>query len=94
MPSEFRRITFNDGELLEALVEYDKLADQSARLERLDFQPRVTIGELKLEVGGGSARGSLSTDAETFVRLTGGRGPDPGRYRMEGMEPGELVLFG
>lgn len=28
MPSEFRRITFNEGELLEALVEYDKLADQ------------------------------------------------------------------
>ena len=36
---------------------------------------------------------SLETDLETFVRLCGGRRPDPDRYTLVGAEPAELVLF-
>jgi hypothetical protein len=35
----------------------------------------------------------LPTDAETFVRLCGGRRPDPARYELAGADPGQLVLF-
>lgn len=64
------------------------------RSRRLDFRPTVTVEDQVLEVGSGSDRGSLVTDAETFVRLTGGRSPDPGRFRLLDLEPAELVLFG
>ena len=44
--------------------------------------------------GGGDAVGSLTTDLETFVRLCGGRRPDPARFDLEGAPASDLVLFG
>ena len=44
--------------------------------------------------GAGSLAGSLRTDVETFVRLASGRRPDPDRYQLSGIGPGDLVLFG
>ena len=69
----------------------DLLAERSLRLE---FRPAVLVGDRAFDIGGGESRGTLVTDAETFVRLTGGRDPDPERYRLEGLTPAELVLFG
>lgn len=37
--------------------------------------------------------GRLVTDLETFVRLCGGRRPDPDRYQLEGVDSAELLLF-
>ncbi|MGI9647108.1 MAG: maleylpyruvate isomerase family mycothiol-dependent enzyme [Acidimicrobiia bacterium] len=64
------------------------------RSRRLDFRPSVTVDGRTIEVGAGPDRGTLVTDPETFVRMTGGRDPDPARYRLEGAEPAEFVLFG
>ncbi len=35
----------------------------------------------------------LFTDTETFVRLCGGRRPDPQRYELSGADTGDLLLF-
>jgi uncharacterized protein (TIGR03083 family) len=43
--------------------------------------------------GAGVVTGSIEADLETFVRLCGGRRPDPGRYRLAGLDPSDLVLF-
>jgi uncharacterized protein (TIGR03083 family) len=43
--------------------------------------------------GTGEPVGSLVTDLETFVRLCGGRRPDPRRYRLAGAQASELALF-
>ena len=62
-------------------------SDPTPRLE-------VTAGALSGRFGGeGAADGTLATDLETFVRLSGGRRPDPDRYRLRGADPGDLVLF-
>jgi uncharacterized protein (TIGR03083 family) len=42
---------------------------------------------------GGPAVGSLTTDLETFIRLCGGRRPDPNGFNLTGAEPSDLVLF-
>ena len=41
----------------------------------------------------GEAIGTLTTDLETFVRLCGGRRPDPERYDLTGVGASELALF-
>jgi uncharacterized protein (TIGR03083 family) len=64
------------------------------RSRRLDFRPTMMVGGQPVEFGSGPDKGTVTTDAETFVRLTGGRTPDPARYRIEGLDPTELVLFG
>ena len=66
------------------------LADRSRRLE---FSLSATIDGRDITLGAGDNRGTLTTDPETFVRLTGGRDPDPARFRLEGATPTELVLF-
>ena len=43
--------------------------------------------------GDGDAVGSLTADLETFIRLCGGRRPDPTRFELTGAEPEELALF-
>lgn len=43
--------------------------------------------------GDGQAVGTLTTDLETFVRLCGGRRPDPGRYELTGAVGSDLALF-
>lgn len=64
------------------------------RSRRLVFRPTVTVAGRNLEFGNGEPKGTLSADPETLVRLTGGRSPDPSRFRLEAVEPAELVLFG
>lgn len=54
----------------------------------------VTIGGEQYAFGAGSGdRGTLETDAATFVRLCANRNPDPDRYELIGASPGDLVLF-
>ena len=36
---------------------------------------------------------TLAADASTFVRLLGGRAPDPGRYRLTGADASRYVVF-
>lgn len=43
--------------------------------------------------GPGDAVGSLTTDLETFVRLCGGRRPDPNRFELTGADPADIALF-
>lgn len=42
----------------------------------------------------GPVEGRISTDTETFIRLVGGRRPDPRRSTLEGITAEDLVLFG
>jgi len=67
------------------------LVERSAarRAPRLD----VTMGSVRLTFGVGDHPGRLVTDVETFVRLCGGRDPDPQRYELQGAPASELVLF-
>ncbi|NND01251.1 MAG: maleylpyruvate isomerase family mycothiol-dependent enzyme [Acidimicrobiia bacterium] len=59
-------------------------------------KPAVTfhIGDNVYVFGVGEPQATLSTDRPTFVRICGGRQPDPQRYRIDG-EVGveEMVLF-
>ncbi len=55
----------------------------------------VDLGARRLRFGPDrEPSGALATDVETFVRLCGGRRPDPARYRLSGADPADLVLFG
>jgi hypothetical protein len=54
----------------------------------------VTIGQHLRRFGGrGQSVGTLTTDLETFVRLCGGRRPDPARYVLAGAVEQDLILF-
>ncbi len=53
----------------------------------------VRIGSEIYGFGVGDAAGSVHTDVETFVRLCSGRRPDPSRYRLDGIDAADLVLF-
>ncbi len=64
------------------------------RSERKAFSLVARVSGRELAFGSGPPVGSLVTDPETFVRLTGGRSPDPTRYELEGAESADLVLFG
>jgi uncharacterized protein (TIGR03083 family) len=61
---------------------------------------RVTLSgpvpgrELRLGPEQGESTATLTTDAATLIRLCAGRSPDPGRYRLEGAGPSDLLLFG
>lgn len=64
---------------------------------------RVVAGKPALDVlvagtsrrfgGAGKPVGTLTTDLETFVRLCGGRRPNPERYDLTGADASDLVLF-
>jgi len=58
-----------------------------------NFSLDVQLGDRSPAFGTGARVGALTADVETFVRLTGGRSPDPARYRLVGIEPADLVLF-
>jgi uncharacterized protein (TIGR03083 family) len=85
---------------------FDLLLDRSAANYRPQSQtsqaavagkPRldILVDGLERRFGGlGDAVGSLTTDVETFIRLCGGRRPDPARFVLTGAKPSELTLFG
>lgn len=67
-------------------------------LERSRFLERppvaVTIDKQAVQFGpGAGSLAALTTDLETFMRLCGGRRPDPARYVMHDCEPTDFVLF-
>lgn len=64
------------------------------RSRRTSFSLEVALGDRRLVFGAGKHTGGLTADPETFVRLTGGRSPNPDRYQLTGTEAADLVLFG
>ncbi len=70
----------------------DLLIDRSRLLGRPRLDVRVD-GVLHAFGEGGSPVGTVEADTPTFVRLCGGRRPDPGRYVLDGCSPSDLVLF-
>jgi hypothetical protein len=74
------------AELAVGLLIERSIARKLPRLEiEIDGSPRL--------FGDGDLAGSLVTDIETFVRLTTGRNPDEGRYRLTGVAEDALVMF-
>ena len=54
----------------------------------------VTIGDYTGVFGPiGDVLGTVEADLETFIRLCGGRRPDPARYRLDNCAPEDFVLF-
>jgi hypothetical protein len=88
-----------------AALAFDLMLDRSAA----NYRPQGKTSQeaiadkptLDIVVDGTSRRfgaegvtvGSLITDLETFMRLTGGRRPDPNRFELKGAHPSDLVLF-
>jgi uncharacterized protein (TIGR03083 family) len=69
------------------------LLERSATLEHPPVD--VTVDGRSYAFGRRSTpAATLACDLETFVRLCGGRRPDPDRYLLEGATLAELVLFG
>lgn len=65
-------------------------------LERSATRSRAVTADVDgdtLVFGSGEPVGRLRTDVETFVRLCGGRRPDPSRYELTGLLPAEMALF-
>jgi uncharacterized protein (TIGR03083 family) len=58
---------------------------------------RVLLGDQELRLGADGADGAatveLSADVATFVRLCGGRSPDPTRFTVTGAEPDRYIMF-
>ena len=65
------------------------------RSTRTPYSLTVDLGNQHLRFGGGvdPPIGTLTTDADTFVRLTAGRKPDPSRFELSGVARDQLVLF-
>jgi uncharacterized protein (TIGR03083 family) len=68
-------------------------------LERSSLQKKLSIiaridGELHQFGTDRDPVGRLVADLETFVRLCGGRRPDPARFDLTGADVSDLVLFG
>ena len=92
------------GDIREALDQPHPYFSPGAHLatdllfERSRSQATATV-DVHLESGhaifgpSSDPTGELFTDTETFVRLTGGRRPDPARYSLSGADPTDLVLF-
>jgi uncharacterized protein (TIGR03083 family) len=67
------------------------LLECSLRLEKPGLDLQIDGEPYRFGVDETAAR--LVTDLETFVRLCGGRNPDPERYRLEGVSGADVVLF-
>ena len=67
------------------------LIERSHRMERSAHM--VIVDGLTHTFGVGDVKGSVETDLETFIRLTGGRDPDAGRMKVLDAELTEFVLF-
>jgi uncharacterized protein (TIGR03083 family) len=53
----------------------------------------VWLPDREFAVGEEPPVAELVTDVPTFVRLCGGREPDPARFRLTGAEPARYVMF-
>lgn len=69
------------------------LLERSRALGRTSLEVRID-GRAEHFGSDGPAAGTLVTDTATFVRLTGGRAPDPQRYQLAStVASSELILF-
>jgi len=74
----------------------DMAIELLAERSRLGFRGRLDVdvaGRRFVFGGGEETSGTLVADAETFVRLCGGRRPDQDRFRIVGASPADVVLF-
>lgn len=70
----------------------DLLIERSQALSRPGVS--VLLEDRRYDFGVGPATAILTTDRPTFVRICGGRRPDPGRYRVDGeYSVADMVLF-
>ena len=70
----------------------DLLVLRSRAQRRLRLE--VWLPDRVLEFGVGDPAGTVATDAATFVRLCGGRRPDPSEYQLTGSVAAmDLILF-
>ncbi len=69
------------------------LVERSARKKSFSLTVDLGDGLLVLGDGTGGPSGTLDTDPDTFVRLTAGRQPDPGKYQLSGLPAEDLILF-
>lgn len=69
------------------------LIERSSR--KKTFSVAVDIGSQRRLFGAADNKpaGTLTTDSDTFVRLTAGRQPNPARYELSGIGREDLVLF-
>ena len=73
---------------------FDLLLERSANRPEARPVLDVVVGGVAGRYGGeGHPVGTLSTDLETFVRLTTGRPADTDRYHLIGAHPQNLALF-
>jgi uncharacterized protein (TIGR03083 family) len=62
--------------------------------DRVDQSSGVLdLGTFELGKPSGGAEAHLTTDTATFLRLIGGRSPDPSRFTLAGAEPSRYVIF-
>lgn len=92
------------GDVREALGERDAYAGAGSDMA-LDLlferSRRMNVRAIDVHLDGaplrfGSAHGTAAlahSDPETFVRLTGGRRPDPARYRLRNCTAEDFILF-
>ncbi len=92
------------GDVREALDEPGAYASEGSNLavdllvarSRIGARPAIDVsvdGERYRFGSEGEGSAKAVTDLETFVRLAGGRRPDPGRYRLAGCTADDLRLF-
>ena len=68
------------------------LSDRSRAMDKAAID--VHVDGRSLAFGVGQPSGRVDTDTETFIRMCGGRRPDPVRYQLDGVTASALVLFG
>ncbi len=82
------------GDVREALDVPGAYASSGLELALGSLAERSDRDGRRLRFGpAGEPAGGLRADAETFVRLTAGRRPDPERYDLTGADPADLALF-
>ncbi len=64
-------------------------------LTRLDVGVDADVGGDEIHLGPPDRHDArlVCDDAAAFIRMVAGRRPDPATYRLDGADPGELVLF-
>ena len=73
-------------------IAVDLLHDKSTVMKKMPVVTRID-GVLRQFGSDLDPVGRLATDTETFVRLCGGRNPDPTKWSVEGMSAADFVLY-
>jgi uncharacterized protein (TIGR03083 family) len=85
---------------METAYASEGLADALTLFEQISRRPRSSVPRTRVELPGRQLQlghdgsdATLTADAATFVRLLGGRAPDPDRYRLTGADASRYVVF-